>query len=195
MGNKVFAINDCYYEDSTTGGSEYVKGECFDVEKGKWFEDSCKDDNTVIEYLCESGGCQKEEKICPSGYSCSDGACRKIESCSDSDLYKDIYQRGSCEEYSSSGTERFIDTCADNKTLIEYYCTPGAKKCQSFTFDCSTIGGGTCNNGKCTKYPSYEGEQKCYDSDGGVKQNIAGWCRDVEGQTNMQDSCNNVVLK
>ncbi|HOA47411.1 MAG TPA: pilin [Candidatus Pacearchaeota archaeon] len=196
MGNKVFATA-CYDRDDAEGIPDiYNKGKCYDVQKEKWFEESCKDENTLIEYYCTNSGCQEEEKICPSGYSCSDGACRKIESCSDSDPYKDIYQRGSCEEYSSSGTERFIDTCAsDNKTLIEYYCTPGGKKCQSFTFDCSTIGGGTCNNGKCTKYPSYEGEQKCYDSDGGVKPNIAGWCRDVEGQTNMQDSCNNGVLK
>ena len=195
MGNKVFAIDDCYYEDSTTGGSEYVKGECFDVEKRKWFEDSCKDDNTVIEYLCESGGCQKKEITCPLDYySCSDGACKKKEYCVDlNDNYKDIYKQGTCEEYSSNGTERFIDTCADNKTLIEYYCTPGAKKCQSFTFDCSTIGGGTCNNGKCTKYPSYEGEQKCYDSDGGEKPNIAGWCRDYEGGGG-NDSCTGGAL-
>ena len=35
------------------------------MQKRKWFEESCKDENTLIEYYCTNSGCQEEEKYAP----------------------------------------------------------------------------------------------------------------------------------
>ncbi len=65
--------------DSDGGDNLYVKGKTVDVSTSK--VDNCIDTKTVYEYYCSFDKVAQTTKVdgstylCPSGYSCSDGAC------------------------------------------------------------------------------------------------------------------------
>jgi hypothetical protein len=160
-------------------------GDCYDVEGAKWFRKFCKDDTTAVEYSCSvtTSKCEPTEIPCGAHYTCSGGECKKEKYCSDTDYYKDIYKLGSCREYNPSEGP-FYDTCdATGTELTEYYCASNGE-CKPFTFNCSSIGA-SCSGGHCSGGPSLF---SCYDSDGGIKANIAGRCTDH--YDDFYDNCN-----
>jgi len=190
IGN--IALATCYQ-----GATDpYLKEKCYHVESGRWYEDYCKDENTVVEYKCSGGNCTPVEYNCNNdclpGYEkycfCSGGRCVKKRYCRESDRHKDIYDPGYCEEFEGkTSVGRYDDGC-NGSVLREYFCKNDGS-CGFIDIDCSSSffrRGGSCSSGECTQNPQLG---SCYDSDDGIKAGIPGKCVDGYGAGN-QDSCN-----
>ena len=185
IGNTALAT--CYQ------GSDdpYNKGKCYDLEKQQWYEDRCENSDVLIEVYCDDKGtattsddeCKEKTYNCSvlggGYYYCSGGECVERKHCSDTDLYKDIYNVGTCTGNGTPGT----DSCSGD-ILTEYYCSPTGE-CKTFTFDCSSIGA-NCISRRCVGGPDIF---KGYDSDGGIKPNIKGTCIDGYDRTFQNDEC------
>jgi len=74
--NQCSSNNDCIQSctDSDGGNNPYVKGT---VTLGsQTYTDSCSTTNTLKEYYCANNQIQNYMVICPTGYTCQDGACK-----------------------------------------------------------------------------------------------------------------------
>lgn len=132
--------------------------------------DYCTSESSVKEYFCTSGAeasCGSSVISCPSGYTCSDGACRTAAtptpvpaataSCSDTDTTAtgpgayDV--KGTCTDTGSTKICPYgcDDACAsgnENKVggqLNEYYCY--SKRCYLKQESCSSTQ--MCSSGRC----------------------------------------------
>lgn len=126
--------------------------------EGEYLDDSCSGTSSVVEYFCKAGLLESEELPCPSGYSCSGGAC-VLSPCTDSDSGKDPAVAGSATD----GTGTYPDSCADGDTLKEFFCS-GAEAGYEM-IECAQ--GKVCSEGACVDAP-------CTDSDGGDDTSVAG---------------------
>jgi hypothetical protein len=142
--------------DSDQGVDPTVKGTV--TIGNESYEDSCKDNATVLEYYCDNNALGQSEAVCPDGFMCGDGACVEVPEeppppeCQETDSGKDYEVPGSVTYKGST----HADTCQGNYDLIEYYCEDDAMKQE--THHCGT--GNRCENGACTVL-----EKTCTDSD------------------------------
>lgn len=144
----VFVIHKgiCKCSDSDQGKEIFVKGSLSTGE-----EDSCKDNETVNEYYCDGTVSDMESISCPKDYSCSDGACEKIEiECADSDG-DDLFTKGT----TTYGANTFYDTCIDADNVMELSCVDGTLSTNSEP--CPE--GYACSDGACS-------DKECIDTDG-----------------------------
>ena len=147
--------------DSDAGQDLFAKGVTYkDQER---FEDSCTDTNWVDKYYCEGSVLKKKNRLCPSHFECSDGACIKnegsIEHCKDTDG-NNITRKGSTQK----GTEQYDDICTSTQNVKEYECSEN--KIISTLKICSP--GMQCSDGACVPYATI-----CIDKDNGLNTTIA----------------------
>jgi hypothetical protein len=164
-------------DDSDGGKDIFTAGNV--TENGRIFEDKCKDDDTVLEFICDNDKSFTEELPCPDSYICDDGMC--VESpCDDSDGGVKPQEEGTV----TSGQDTWTDMCEQNGSLKEYYCddTEMASKyveCQEDEF---------CDGGACVGYG-------CTDSDGGKDEDEQGTTTYIDESE--EDECfdSNTVLE
>ena len=154
--------------DSDDGKNSYVKGTCKD--KTGTHTDEClthipENPEAVLEWYCSNptsydaeGACIYEEINCPSEYICSEGACVKKITCTDSDGGRDYYKKGTVTLQQTLPTgkiellEQQTDDCVYSESnqpsctkVIEYYCE--GNEIKSTTIPC--LNG--CQDGACVK--------------------------------------------
>jgi len=100
--------------------------------------DSCIDEQTRLEFYCESGEIMNKTELCSSDTYCYNGVCRAI--CQDNDEGENYFVASSASEK----TEVFADYCMDENTLIEYYCSGNVLLESSQNCD-------YCLEGRCVK--------------------------------------------
>ena len=161
--------------DSDNGKDTSVKGV---VSKGRNENtDTCYDLNFVNEYYCENNEVLSERIQCPSKYTCLNGACVPLTNptCTDDENTVDKLKRGTV----TVGTQKQADTCVDNYTVRDYYCTSSSNMAH-VDLDCAS--GYYCNNGACIK------EVGCTESDNGQDIHTRGYVQLTGGQP-IYDSC------
>jgi hypothetical protein len=125
---------------------------------GTQYNDTCIDYTTVKDYYCKDKVLKAQNSQCPAGYRCEDGGCKVVEEqCTETDLGRDIYQRG--RTLHTKGLATLLnewDVCIDEGLIKEYYCTLNGSTYEEI--ECGT--GYRCASGKCV-------ESDCTDSDGG----------------------------
>jgi hypothetical protein len=107
-------------DDSDGGKDFYTKGK-IQVENWGTSFDSCfgPDSINLLEHYCEEGKPQEIEYKCPTV--CREGACLKV-TCEESDGGDNYYEKGTV----SIGPDKlFVDSCKNEKDLIEYSCDKG----------------------------------------------------------------------
>ncbi len=100
---------------------------------------------SLIEYYCQGASVKSQIVPCPSGYSCSVGACKsqdKKRNCSDSDGGYNLFEKGTLTWITEVGTVFNTDNCVDSY-LNEYYCVNNDSM-SNFT-KCEN----GCENGAC----------------------------------------------
>jgi len=90
--------------------------------------------------LCAGAGMGGCSAPCP--YGCSDGACIKAPTCSDSDGGRNYVLKGTCA--SGMSNISYTDFCKTTRYLKEYACSGNI--CSSSDYLCSK----SCSNGACT---------------------------------------------
>lgn len=143
---------DCL-RDSDSGTDYYTRGQVYmncDCPPGEdcacpALLDYCKDENILIEYSCNENAASIEHE-CENG--CNDGACKiEVGKCEDSDSGKNYFKKGSLNYYDSAPTGVWIDSCQDNKTLVEWFCDGENRNDNFVLYNCTS----SCENGKCTE--------------------------------------------
>ncbi len=116
--------------------------------------DYCKNDETLIEFLCKDNGIVNETHICP----CEEGACVQtyIDTCQDSDG-DNLFTKGKVVY----GTKLYEDSCSNGK-VVEYVCINN--KVGTLIRDCPS--GYECKDGACKK--SKQTNLECVDTDNGI---------------------------
>jgi len=160
-------------EDYGTDG-RYHKGTVYYDNQD--YKDYCMDEYTVVEYSCFSQRMQEAYLTCPSGYTCTRGACAVVDECEDTDGGRDYYEQGETTE--PSGFEA-RDQCINGETVLEYYCDDD-ELVASARFDCPS--GYACSAGACLETST------CEDSDGGTDYYEAG-TTELEGISSESDYC------
>lgn len=157
--------------DSDGGYNDLLKGT---VTKGSdTFTDYCNNTRTVVEYSCGTTNQVLSASVdCTAGYACSDGACARGETCTDTDGGYDIYERGTLTKDSTA----YTDYCTDTYSVKEYSCS-GTSLVET-NVACGT--GYTCSNGACAA-------EVCADSDGGRVKGTFG--RVTRGISTWDDYC------
>jgi hypothetical protein len=166
----------------------------------------------VIEHYCDSS-----DNVANEGYECSDGcndgACIKIQSCSDTDGGNDAFNKGEIIAHIISSTTGDLekvestDSCVgdgvlDDVFVIEHYCIDdglGGQNYNSVSVRCQN----GCSNGACIGEPSDIVTQspKCIETDSGIdlytKGSISGaWLGDINGPTSTnEDVCSEFDTK
>jgi hypothetical protein len=107
-------------------------------------------------------------------------------SCDDSDGGKNVMVMGSVVAGTSSFA--FIDSCLDDRTVIEYFCENGAASNQ--TAACPQDY--ECREGACALKPAPPTESGCTDSDGGQDYYSAGIVKN--GGLSYNDACTDLRL-
>ena len=181
--------NECYarqagvgvaYEGQCTQQQQNVTSDnCVDSDNGKnaleagvitkgtaRYNDSCASTTAVFEYYCADNEIQSERVSCPEGSECSGGKCASPE-CIDSDGG----QMADVPGTTAKGAERYMDECADDGTVKEYYCSSGGTV-SSTELACGT--GRMCVDGACAAIT-------CSDSDGGMDIYNRGTVRERGG--------------
>ena len=152
-------MNTC--TDSDGGNNSYVKGTV--NRDGKMHTDTCLSTTTLKEYTCEkdnsNGGWKDYMVICSSGYTCQDGECKPMNTCTDSDGGRNYFKKGVM--ISGVNDSGHWDTCINNTTLVEYYCE-NAIEGRKETYICPNSY--TCQDGACKPTVT---TKSCTDSDGG----------------------------
>lgn len=122
-GPQPFCIKD-------DGGSIFVKGICTDNSPLPYLkQDYCLDNYTVNEWTCPPSVinpmCEVNPIKCPSGYTCSDGACRQppTPECNDTDGGRNYRVKGTCTDAFGSFTDNCLVMPPSPAKLIEYYCS------------------------------------------------------------------------
>ena len=117
-------------------------------------DDSCTADGKILEYYCDGNSKTQYEGNCPSGFSCSEGACKTASTnstgepgCQDSDNI-DVFKKGENVWVKTTGeVEVKDDDCASDSTILEYYCSSGERRVQQRTCPADYI----CQDGACRK--------------------------------------------
>ncbi|MBI5228960.1 carboxypeptidase regulatory-like domain-containing protein [Candidatus Micrarchaeota archaeon] len=143
--------------DSDGGINIFIRGYCeqnFGL-GGYGISDTCaystNGSSFVSECYCVWGRINTTIRTCPSGYSCSNGACASstnVTNCTDSDGGINYFVKGTV---SLAGFPVATDTCLNcsssnctSGTLIEYYCSSSANYWHKL-FNCPN----GCNDGAC----------------------------------------------
>ena len=130
------------------------------------------DGEEVLEYYCSGGEVKHIDIACPSGYICSDGACKQI-TCFDSD--------GGVET-SILGTvnygEQYTDTCVSDSVVREYSCAANGSV-EEVEVACPE--NHKCSGGRCVAVTV------CADSDGDDEGKTKGTT--TLGSTTYEDKC------
>ncbi len=126
----------------------------------------------VLEYYCSGGKLKHKNILCPSGYECSNGACRQIN-CFDSDGGKDTSVFGTVKY-----GEQYKDVCVGKNSVREYFCGKN-KSVEAEEMSCSE--NQICSNGRCVDI------EVCTDSDDGDKGKIKGTI--TLGSASYTDKC------
>lgn len=146
--------DDYYCYDSDAGNNKYAKGTTtkynYDGEVVYSYTDYCYEENVVAEYACDEDYIDVSYESCPSGYSCSNGACvfdYEEYYCSETDSGYDLYADGTTTVYYSDGAVHSsgTDYCYSSDQLKEYYCS-GDSLSSAFVY-CPS--GYSCSNGAC----------------------------------------------
>lgn len=119
------------------------------------YHDTCASDTAVDEYSCGAGNVlMTEQKTCPTGYSCVEGACKPAR-CLDTDGGGQNQQwvKGFVKD-NQTGKIVYTDTCASKQAVKETYCNygkPATQKlsCQGIAPDGRAVNG-TCMGGQCS---------------------------------------------
>ena len=74
MSTDLLSIPSLICTDSDGGNNPYVKGTT--TLGSQTYTDSCSTTNTLKEYYCANNQIQNYMVICPTGYTCQDGACK-----------------------------------------------------------------------------------------------------------------------
>lgn len=129
------------------------------------YKDVCADYTTVKDYYCKDKEVKAANSQCPAGLRCEGGACKDVpETCTESDLGKDIYDRG--RTVHSKGLATLLnewDECVDDGMVREYYCTLNGSEVEEI--ECGS--GYKCASGRCI-------ESDCHDTDKGFDIYKAG---------------------
>lgn len=171
-------------KDSDNGQSPYVYGKLYyqpkGEETGKSVADYCVGRTKVQEFYCTGVDGNVPQYYwfdCPQGYLCSEGACLKQKeetktSCSDDTDGENIFHKGSVKYINPelpTATHYYIDSCADNDTVWEAYCSKDVYAYKQL--DCPQ--GYRCNEGACLQtnkvsvLPASDVKKAyCQDSDG-----------------------------
>lgn len=137
---------------------------------GQTYSDYCADIDSVYEMTCENNGVKKRHVNCPSGYTCSAGACvLEPTRCWDSDG-NNIYVDGTVTDYWGN---THSDYCDGTGYVYERVCN--GDSVQNLRQQCPS--GYSCDEGSCNLITAFA----CSDSDGGVNQNSKGTLRDFNG--------------
>ncbi|PIN79442.1 hypothetical protein COV16_04185 [Candidatus Woesearchaeota archaeon CG10_big_fil_rev_8_21_14_0_10_34_8] len=176
---------EIYCSDSDSGNNPEEKGtlNMRTVSAEKTYTDSCTwDDFSRYGYLrehwCDGDDSDAANLACDSDQACYDGACRTIDSCSDSDG-DDGYEYGTVTmSYTTDGVSNSVeysDTCSGSDYVTEYLCdniylesdlvkcdlgydcVDGAcveETCTSDS-DCSDFGYHCGDESVCVKYPDF----------------------------------------
>ncbi len=114
--------------------TQYGGGVVISTEK-----DYCIDTSSKTEYYCESGVMKDKTEKCTGNTYCSDGVC--MEPCIDYDSGQDYSEAASATNTSGA----YSDYCADEGTLVEYYCSDD--ELLSALHGCDAY----CHEGHCVK--------------------------------------------
>ncbi len=144
--------------DSDGGQNIYQKGTS--TANGQSLSDHCNDDGTLTEKYCENDTIAWRSFSCPSGYSCSDGACRaNNNTVTTSPTVTSSSGGGSggggavdkCKDVECTANERRY--CDGSNVCVEkklYDCVNGKCIEKTSSGSCTPCSNG-CNNGACKK--------------------------------------------
>ena len=135
--------------------------------------DYCEDNDTVMEFYCESLDTRSTRRDCAVGEVCDAGACVPRR-CNDADGQNASIAGETFITIGDRRTESNSDTCAEWDTVREYYCE--GSEIRSRSIQCPQ--GVSCRNGLCA--------QACTDSDGN-DPNTAG--RVTTADATRSDTC------
>ena len=125
--------------DADNGKNIYVKGIC---KKGLFsYTDSCVSSSTVKEYYC-SGNCKSVRIGCPSGYTCSNGACIQSTNVT-------CTPNWSCTGWSSCNAA-YSDVCSNSATGTQ------TRTCTDLN-NCGTTSGKPAESQSCTTTRNTDG--------------------------------------
>ncbi|MBI5158676.1 hypothetical protein HY992_01005 [Candidatus Micrarchaeota archaeon] len=178
-------VGQCF--DNDEANSVYVKGELalsssFAID---YYTDACVNVGSVREYFCSGYTFETVDKPCPSGYSCSSGACvssgtssgssSASASCIDSDSGQDVSVKGITVGSGSASS----DSCIDASSLTEYFCMAVGSTSVKTSITKTCPAGSACSDGACV--------ETCTDSDGGTDIAVKGTT--ITGSDSSTDSC------
>src|SRR3989344_181275 len=118
-------------------------------------EDNCQSTSVLVEQFCNGDSASSENYTCPSGTTCSNGACIYVSgaACTDSDGGKDYFVKGTATR-TGEASQVDSDNCMSSTILREVYCNGNILSEENYNcpVGCST---GACNN-PTTEPPSGE---------------------------------------
>jgi hypothetical protein len=137
------------------------------------FPDKCDGPSKVIEYTCPNSNSNVYVNTinCPTGYSCSDGACIKgtqtTYTCSENDGGSNYYKKGTTygTHYVSKKTGAFTDSCTiikagaetySSKYIKEFFCKESDGYVYMYYDECPS--GYSCSDGACKTSSTQSGE-------------------------------------
>ncbi|MBN2203105.1 MAG: hypothetical protein JW700_02895 [Candidatus Aenigmarchaeota archaeon] len=103
------------------------------------------------DYYCSIGSCNMSsipELVETCDYGCTNGECDVIlDSCSDTDGGFVLTTQGTASGYLSENPYNYTDYCANNMTLVEFYCS--GNLAYNYSTSCYTNTTTMCYNGAC----------------------------------------------
>lgn len=175
--------NDAYKTDLNNGGNGvchlkvnyYKKGTLYNDEAGTYHTDYCISSSVLREYYIECMGVGKKDVThyidyaCPSGYQCSDGACKS-----------DPCEGVACNNYCGGGDVRYYNG----------YCSGGSCYYSS-SYDCDNYDGYFCDSGNVRMFKNgYCSSGSCYTSISTVED-----CDDRDVYGNWEYYCESGCVK
>jgi hypothetical protein len=160
--------------------------------------DSCSYYSNTGEYIlhemyCDNETIAYEEHTCP--YGCANGACvsdpsQALYSCMDSDGRSDNVHNLKCiiKESMRGLNNTATDTCINNNTLLEYFCSWNLDNMNSSEiYNCPN----GCKDGACIKLIPNQTQTtpSCVDTDGGKDYYVFGYATTDGGFHQSKDSC------
>jgi hypothetical protein len=172
-------IEEKNYNIYSRGTVRYEKGDYKTT-----MTDYCKNSREVNEYYCNGASVYVNTVSCPSGYSCSNGACVKKYACSGSTTYGSIYLKTYRYIHQGTQTYTYSDYCRDSDTVTKAYCNGDTVSYG----DVNCPSGYQCSNGACVPKPSSYCSGPTYWSK--YYQNVVYYHNGYSG-TNYYDYCKN----